>query len=180
MRWRLGLASGLGAAVVAVAVDAAAEPQLNVGVLPGLCLELSEPSDACFALAVRGDVMYGRQGIGDHGVGPALELGTMSFDDIRLAPGVSVQVPLGALQLVLSPGGFVRAADRWDVGPNLRAFIGSRSFNHSGSYVAAFGLSAGVDWGLRDVAERRFVIAAHLDGMWLALPWMALISWLSH
>lgn len=156
-----------------------AEPQANVGLLPGMCLRTGdEAGPACLAFEVQGDVMLGRESASDVGWGPALAVGTYGGDDVRLRTSAGVQLPLEPLQFVVTPGPYLRAAETLEFGAGVRLFVGSRSYNHTGNYIAVFGLVAGVDIGLGDNRERSFVLAAHLDGMWLSLPLVALASWL--
>ncbi len=156
-----------------------ARPQANVGVLPGVCGAFQESAGpVCFHGAVSADVMFGRDSARSWGIGPALQLATAGFDDVRLHVGGSLQVPLADLQLVVSPLPYYRFAPDAEFGAGLRAFIGSRSYNYTADYVAAFGLEAGLDWGFGAARERQVVIAAHLDGMWMAVPIIALVSWL--
>ncbi len=179
-RRSVGTATLLGVGAMVLVSELRASPQLNTGVIPGVSADLAEPSGAELWLSLRGDVMFGRASVNDIGYGPAVELSTASFDDVRASVGGSLQLPLAPLQLVVSGAPYIRLGPRGDVGASSRVFIGSRSYNHSGSYVAAFGLSAGFDAGFGEASERRMLLAAHLDGMWLALPWVMLISWLSH
>lgn len=156
-----------------------AEPQANAGVLPGLCIRAAgDAGPACLALELQGDVMLGRESSADVGWGPQLAVGTHGGSDLRLRAGASVQLPLDRLQLVVTPGPYLRVGEETEPGLAARLFLGSRSYNHTGNYIAAFGLVAGFDAGFGQLGERSIVLGAHLDGMWLSLPLIALVSWL--
>jgi hypothetical protein len=159
--------------------SAAAAPQANIGLLPGLCARArTANSEACFSGALHADVMFGRERANSLGYGPWMQVGTAGFEDLRLYAGGAVQLPVAPVQLVLSGAPYHRIGEVSEPGLGARLFVGSRSYNYGGSYIAVFGLTGGIDWGFGDLKERNVLVAAHLDGMWLAIPVMVLVSWI--
>jgi hypothetical protein len=122
--------------------------------------------------------MFARSSARDVGWGPALEVGTVAFDDLRFRFGPQVQLPFDDLSVVLTPSGYLRIAHRGGSGVAARAFVGTRSYNYGGNYAAAFGVVGGVDWALAGHRERNVMVGLHIDGMWSAIPLIALVSWL--
>lgn len=171
---------GVGAALLvgAWAPSAAADPQWSIGVLTGaagLGRDGSTWSETCWFNGLRGDVLLGRSRSSDFGVGPYVGVSTAGFDDVMPDGGLSVLVPWESfVPLVASVGGFGRLRDG-DFDPGIEGFlfIGSRSYNFHSSYGLATGLSVGLQQSFGDDRERAIIIAAHLDGMLLALPFMA-------
>jgi hypothetical protein len=171
--WPWALAPGALAAALLAAPPAQAKPQWNAAWETAICgagdsLSLNQLG---WCNAVRGDVLFLRDGGRDIGLGPSLRLGTARFEDLRIDAGLSLLLPVSeSFPLVL------------DAGPHLRnlaepgifgsVFFGLRSFNHYGSYEMSTGIAL--------TAERAFVegtpsavwITAHIDGMWLTLPFI--------
>jgi hypothetical protein len=158
--------------------SAAAEPQWHVGLQPALALdtELGELRPA-FQPSAEFDVTWGRERSGDVGVGAGFEVGTWAFQDLRLAPMGHVLLPTGPLDLVVAAG------PAWRVGPDSgpgvsgRLALGYRPFNYSGAYQTGFAVFAGIDEPL-PADSPKWIVGAHLDGMWTALPFIILVSWL--
>jgi hypothetical protein len=101
---------------------------------------------------------------------------TAAFDDARLAGGGSLHLPIDeTFPLVLSTGAFARAFDG-SVKPGVQAqlFFGTRSYNYHADYGIAAGLVAGVDYSFGHANESIFVVAAQIDGLLLALPFLVL------
>jgi hypothetical protein len=136
--------------------------------------------DTVFYGALRGDVLFGRSRDSDLGVGPAVELGTAAFSDVRLTLGPTVFLPIGdVLGLAATPALLARRDDGvTSLGASGRLFAGIRAMNHYGEYSMAGGLVLGFDRDLGDSGETAVVIAAHVDGLVLAVPVMLLVSWL--
>ena len=67
----------------------------------------------------------------------------------------------------------------WRPGVSGWLFFGSRSFNFHSSYVMAGGLLLGVERDLRDPNQSAVVIAAQIDGLVLALPFVLGYEWLA-
>lgn len=147
---------------------------MNAGVVPGI--DWRPDSKVAFDGAVVSDVLFGRTGDTTLGWGPRLELGTRAFDDLRLAAGLSVQLPTDPLAVVVSGHGLLQTNDGAShPGVGGRLFLGVRPYNYYGWYGAAAGLSIGVDHVFSaDVTT--LVVAAHLDAMWLSLPGLVLAN----
>lgn len=159
--------------------SAHAEPQANAAVTAGLAGrgDASELwQDSRFHLGARGDVLFGRTGNEDFGWGPFAE-GMTSWDDVAIGGGVSALLPVHTyLPVVVSAGayGWNGPQGGWEPGVSGQLFWGSRSYNYHGSYVMAGGVSLQGRWGLGDSEERTIIVAAHLDGQVLALPFLFL------
>jgi hypothetical protein len=166
-----GLALGAAAIIGTVSAPAEAKPQWNAGLESGVCgtsgsLGLAKPG---FCNALHGDVLFLRKGSRDFGVGPVLRLGTASFDDLRLDPGVSALLPLfDSFPLVLEAGPQLRNFNQ--PGAFVGAFFGLRSFNHYGHYEMAAGLSIFAEHSFTREAPSSLWITARIDGSWIALP----------
>jgi hypothetical protein len=172
-------APALGALAALIAFPCEAAPQYNAGLLAGAAARgvgSSLWADTVFYGGIRGDVMLGRTAPGDFGAGPYVAVTTAAFDDARLAGGGSLHLPMDdTFPLVLSAGAFARAFDgAVKPGMQTQLFFGTRSYNYHADYVIAAGLVAGVDYSLSDGNESVFVLAAQIDGLLLALPFIIL------
>jgi hypothetical protein len=155
---------------------AQAEPQASVGLVAGVAARgqhsqvFEEPA---FHVGFHGDVLFGRSGTRDFGVGPYLEALSQAFDDVALGGGVSLLLPvLDTFPMVLSVGPYVRVADDdFDAQPGIAStlFFGSRSYDSDG-YVMSFGLVAQARVGLDDRRQSSFVLALQVDTAFLASP----------
>jgi hypothetical protein len=155
-----------------------AAPQWNVGVVAGVCgagedRELWDHT--CFYGGLRGDVLFARERNSDLGFGPYLEVATAGFDDLRVGLGPALLLPIHPyFPLGLSAGGYARNSEHgFEPGVAARLFFGSRSYNFHSTYGMAGGLLAGVDYGLGESKEILFVLGVQLDGLVLALPFLA-------
>jgi hypothetical protein len=163
--------------------EAAAAPKVGTGLALGVAGSSSDGevwSDTHFHGALRADVLWGRDGARDAGLGPALELGTLGFSDARFLAGATAFLPLdGLLSVSLTPAIGART-DRtgWSPVAGARALFGIRVFNHYGAYDLAGGLLAGFDRDLDADGTTAVTIGAQLDGMVLALPFLLLASWI--
>lgn len=157
---------------------AAARPEWHVGIQPALGLEHANGEwRPAFLPSLEADLLWGRDGSGQLALGPALELGTWAFDDLRAAALGEVLLPTGDLDLGLALGPSWRVTDH--PGPALagRVTLGYRPFNYSGAYATGFGVFAGADQPLsKDPAT--WMLGVHVDGMWTALPFVLLASWI--
>ena len=149
----------------------AAKPQWNAGLETGLCGSGSglgfDKLGWCNAL--HGDVLFLRERGRDFGLGPALRVGSVSFDDVRLGAGLSVLLPLfETLPLVLEVGPQLRNLDQ--PGVYGSAFFGMRSFNHYAGYEVAAGLALTAERGFTAGTPSALWLTARIDGSWLALP----------
>lgn len=172
-KWQVAL---LTVAVVSASGTARAEPQANVGLTVGVAGtgEGEYWSDTRFSLGAHGDVLFLRRRNADWGVGPFAEV-LSAMNDLQLGGGGSVLVPVHSdLPIVLSGGGYGRYTDAfgWEPGVSGQVFWGSRSYNFSSWYVMAGGLTVQGRFGLGDSEERSIVVAAHIDGEVLALPFV--------
>lgn len=176
--WRAGLA--LGAVVAVSPAPALAEPQgtaaLTVGVA-GTGDDRAIWDETVFHLGGRGDVLFGRAANTDFGVGPYAEIMSHAFDDFQFGGGASLLLPvIDTFPIVLSAGGYGRAADAVEPGLATAFFWGSRSYNYHSSYVMSGGLLAQFRYGLGDTRETSIVIGAQLDLLVLSLPFVFLAN----
>jgi len=172
---RLGLRPGLAALLAALLLTAPgqAKPQWNAGWETGLCGSGSSLgfSELGWCNALRGDLMLLRERSRDFGLGPALRVGSVSFDDFRLGAGLSVLLPvLESFPLVLEAGPQLRNFDA--IGVYGSVFFGLRSFNHYGNYEMASGLVLTAEHSFTDGTPSALWIVARIDGAWLALPFV--------
>lgn len=170
-----GLWPGLATLVATLflAAPGQAKPQWNAAWETGLCGSGSSLgfSELGWCNALRGDLMLLRERSRDFGLGPALRLGTVSFDDFRLGAGLSVLLPvLESFPLVLEAGPQLRNFDAAGVYGSV--FFGLRSFNHYGHYEMAGGLALTAEHSFSDGTPSVIWITARIDGAWLALPFI--------
>lgn len=168
------------ASLTAVASAAQAEPQANLAATAGVTgvgVQGAWWAETRFHLGARGDVLFGRARNLDWGYGPYGEAMT-SFDDVSVGGGGSVLAPIHPyLPIVMSGGGYERRANgAWEPGVTGQLFWGSRSFNYGSWYVMAGGLSVQMRYGLGSARERSVVLAAHIDGEVLMLPFLFLVE----
>lgn len=161
------------AGALLVSAPSHAHPQWNAGWETGLCGSGSRLGfdELGWCNALHGDLMLLRERSSDFGLGPALRLGTVSFDDFRLGAGLSVLVPVfESFPLVVEAGPQLRNFDQ--VGVYGSVFFGLRSYNHYGSYEMAGGLALSAERSFADGTPSTLWITARIDGLWLALPFM--------
>lgn len=183
--------SGPGRAVLAgvvclslllLSAPAQADPQWNVSWLTGVCGTGSNAywKHTCWFNGLRGDVLFGRSRDADVGVGPFLHVTTAGFKDLRLGGGLTTLLPVHPyFPIGLSVGGYARhSAAGWEPGLSGWFFIGSKSYNYHSSYTMTGGLLVGLNYGLGPTRERTIVIAAQIDGLVLALPFILGYQWL--
>ncbi len=176
MRFIAGLAAALG--TLFLCGSAQADPQWNAGLITGVCGQGADGhywQHTCWFNGLTADVLFGRSRDSDFGLGPYAELTTAGFDDIRPGGGLSALVPWHPIfPMVLSVGGYGRHSDvGWEPGVATYLFLGSRSYNFHSSYGITAGLSLGYQHGLGDTRENAIVIALRLDGLLVALPFIA-------
>jgi len=174
-------AATLGTALT-IAATATADPQGTVGITVGAAGRgygddyFSEPA---IELGARGDILFGRSGPSDFGVGPYVEVVTLGFDELQLGGGASLLWPIiDSAPLVTSVGPYLRAEGLWGVEPGIASsiFWGSRSYNYSAGYVIALGVIAEARFGLGSSRESSFVLGLQLDTAFLASPLIFLID----
>lgn len=185
-RWALGrwLASvgALGAVLLLPAI-ANADPQANIGLRPGIAGvgEGQWWDRTRFHLGLHGDMIFGRSRNADFGVGPYVEVLTQATS-LQSGAGMTVHLPTHSyVPVLLSAGAYERWHPDSGFSPGIagQLFVGSRSYNYHSPYVMAGGLVAQVRYGVGAVEERSIVIAAHLDGQVLSLPFLLLYEALS-
>jgi hypothetical protein len=174
---------GLGLALLAASPPARAEPQASVGLTIGAAGEGFDRhlwQRTAFHLGLHGDVLFGRSSTSDFGVGPYAEIFTHAFDEIQFGGGVSGLFPvLDTFPLILSAGAYGRkGSDKYGLEPGVAGeiFWGARSFNFNSRYVISGGLLTEARIGLGASRETTIVIAAQIDLLLFALPWMFLIT----
>ncbi|WP_437674930.1 hypothetical protein [Sorangium sp. So ce131] len=162
---------------------ARAEPQASAGLTLGVAGTGTERhfwDTTLFHAGVRGDVLFGREGNDDFGVGPYAEVLTHAFDEIQLGAGVSALAPVFDLfPLVVSAGLYGRwSEDGGGLEPGVAAavFWGLRSHNFHSSYGMSNGLLAQMRLGLGASGETAVVLAAQLDVAVLGLPFVLLVN----
>lgn len=172
MTRRLAALAGAAVAVVAATTQQAqAAPPWSVGAEGGICwsgdaLALHHPG---FCGALHADALFLRQRGRDIGVGPALRLGTVRFDDLRLDAGVSVLLPvLDSFAFVLEAGPHLRNFHEPGVYGSL--FFGMRSFNYYSSYEPNAGLVLTAERAFSDGTPSAIWLSARIDASWLMLP----------
>lgn len=177
MPWRKALRHGLVAvAWLATAGRAGAAPQWNAGIETGVCGTGSASfGELGWCHALRADVLFLRDRGDDFGMGPALRLGSVSFDDLRLDAGLSVLVPLfESFPLVLEAGPHL--LDFTQPGAYASAFFGLRSFNHYGSYAMSAGLALTAERAFTTGTPSALWLTARLDASWVAMPFVFLYN----
>jgi hypothetical protein len=169
------------AATLAGARPARAEPQWNASAVTGVCglgTDGAYFSDTCWYNGARADVLFGRTRYSDLSAGPFLGITTAGFDDVRVGGGGTLLLPVTRyLPVGLSFGGHGRHEAGWTPGLSGWLFFGSRSFNFHSSYVMAGGLLLGVEHDLRGPRQNTIVVAAQIDGLVLALPFLMAWEW---
>jgi hypothetical protein len=165
----------MGALVVgAGGARAEAAPQWSASADPGLCVERAERTRWAFCGDLHGDVILGRERERDLGAGPFLEVGTLAFDDLRVAAGASLQVPTwDDLSLVLSAGPLIDQSGQMGLDSSL--FFGIRSYNFHGSYNFAGGVVLGAQHGFGEQESTVVSFGVRVDAFLLAVP--ALLVW---
>jgi hypothetical protein len=170
------------AAVTLAPLRLRAEPQWGTGIEAGVAGPSATTlwGNTKFFGAARVDVLFGRASNRDMGIGPALEIGTVAFSDLRPLVGATALVPLGeVLAVAVTPGAYARLG----AGPTVpglagRVFFGTRPYNYGSRYSLSGGIVLGVDQDLGGDREHACVIAAQVDGLLLALPALLLVGWL--
>lgn len=127
-------------AVLAWGSAARADPQWNLALTLGggaRGVEQRAP-DGVFALGLRGDVMFGAPTPRAARFGPWLSLRSDDVDDLALAGGVALQLPVTVdWPLILSAGGVATVVPDARYGALGRVAFGPRSYNVHASYVMA-------------------------------------------
>ncbi len=149
-------------------------PQINTAFVTGLCGH-GEPhslwSDSAWCNGLRADVLFGRARNSDFALGPYVHVTSAGFWDARYGAGLSWLVPVtGDFPLILSGG----AGGHELEAPALEGwlFFGPRTYNFHALYSLSAGLLLGFQRDLGARSANQFVIAAQIDGLVLALPFL--------
>jgi hypothetical protein len=126
-----------------------------------------------FDSSVVGAAMFGDWRRSSLELGPRLEVGTWSFETIRLALGPSAHLAVEPLSLGLAAHlGYTHDRHGSALGVGARMLLGLRPYNHYGEYTATGGVLVGIDQWF--AGGTSFLIGAELDAMWFSLPFLAL------
>jgi hypothetical protein len=181
---RKGLwASALLVGLLGGSSPAHARPQANTGLVLGVAGRGEEAlwEETVFWGGLHGDLLFGREGNGDLGIGPYLSLHTAAFDDVRPGAGASLLVPIHELvPAIVSAGAFARLGGEAAAGASGRLFLGARSFNYHGAYNLSAGVVIGVDRTFAGPDETVLTVAAQVDGLLFALPFVLAYEALFH
>jgi hypothetical protein len=179
-------AVGLGWLVCATAVltpsSAGADPQANLGLTVGGVLQNAlgpGPSSGAFHFGGRGDVLFLRQRGDQMAIGPYIDAATSSLHDFDAGGGLEWLLPIrDDLPLVLSAGALCRNGEgrSWAPGAEGTVFFGSRSYNFHSWYGLAFGIFAQTRWIPSSPSVADMVFGVQIDGEFLAMPSMLIIS----
>jgi hypothetical protein len=176
-RWRGSVA--IATCLALRSASAQAEPEWTSAVVAGVAgVGHDSAWDATrFYGALRGDALFLRTNRHAFGLGPAVEVATVGFSDVRLIGSATVLCPIGEfLAVTLSPGGFVRSSSQGAVGGfSGRAFFGVRAYGYT-DYALNGGLLVGFDRDLGGPSQSAVVVGAQVDGLVLALPVLFIIS----
>lgn len=158
---------------------AAADPQIAVGVSPGLALRdlRTTGPELAFTLAGRADAIFFRSRSADMGLGPYVDVGTTAFDTLDAGGGATWVVPAFGTAFALSAGALARSAPG-GVTPSAEAslFWGSRSYNFHSVYGPTTGLVATGRYGLGAGEQAEIGLALRLDLAHVALPFVLLVN----
>lgn len=151
-----------------------ARPQVSTGILTGVC-GLGEPgsfwSDTAWCNGLRADVLFGRARNSDFALGPYMQISTAGFWDARYGAGISWLIPVsGDFPLIVSAG----AGGHELEAPALEGFLffGPRAYNFHALYSLSAGLLLGFQRDLGGDERSQLLVAAQIDGLLLALPFL--------
>lgn len=135
-----------------------------------------------FDLGVQVESIYLRDNPSDFGFGPYVQARTDWFDSGEYGGGAVLLVPVGYTFPIWIGGGAFgrRAAGEWAPGANGFVAWGARDFNYESSYAMAFGLVLDVRRHFGDLPGTDVVLAARIDLEVLAIPWIYLVSRITH
>lgn len=179
MRFVLAFVAAFG--LLSSARTASADPEWNLAAQSSLC-GLGEHGKiwqkTAFCGAARADLLFGRARNADFAWGPYASVGTAKFSDLRLGAGLSLLVPTlsGDFPVLFSAG--VLSRNGSDARLSGELFFGLRSHNFHGHYAMASGLVLGTDASLTDNHATTVYVGLHVDGLWLALPFILGYEWL--
>jgi hypothetical protein len=151
-----------------------ARPQINTAFVTGLCGTGDPDSlwdESAWCNGLRADVLFGRARNSDFALGPYAQVSSAGFWDARYGAGLSLLLPItGDFPLIVSAG----AGGHELEAPALEGwlFFGPRSYNFHSLYSLSAGLLLGFQRDLGAGEESQIVVAAQLDGLVLALPFL--------
>lgn len=183
---RVGVATLVACAGLAVCDVAWADPQANLGITTGLALQdVAGPRslDPAFHVGGRADVLFLRSKPGQMALGPYADVATAGFTNVDAGAGLEWLLPVTTdMPLVLSAGAFARNGDgrSWAPGMEGTAFFGSRSFNFHSWYGLTVGLFVQGRWVPDPPATADVVIGLQLDAELFVLPALLLYGALHH
>lgn len=133
-------------------------------------------------LGLRGEVLLGRSGPRDFGLGPWVEARTTWFDGADYGAGAVALLPVDSTTPIwVGAGGFERRRfDAWSPGADLFLGFGSRSYDYHDPYAMVLGATLDVRTLLGSVRQTDVIVCLQLDLEVLAMPAMYLLSRLIH
>jgi hypothetical protein len=157
-----------------VLADPSPRLQLNTAFVTGLC-GIGDPEslwdESAWCNGLRADALFGRARNTDFAIGPYAQISSAGFWDARYGAGLSVLVPVsGDFPLILSVG----AGGHELEAPALEGwlFFGPRAYNFHSIYSVSAGLLLGFQRDLGGDDASQIVVAAQIDGLVLALPFL--------
>jgi hypothetical protein len=180
----VGIFSALLFALLAAGSPARAAPQTSVGLTVGPALtDLRTNPGVELHLGARGDLLLFRRRETDMAIGPYLDVATAAFDTFETGGGVEWLVPLTRdVPAILSAGLLARDAPGvgWGAGAEATLFLGSRSYNFDSVYSLGVGGFLQGRYGIGDSRQADIILGAQIDLEIFALPFIAIVSALSH
>jgi len=170
------------AAAILVPSPAAAEPQASLGLTTGGVLQNAfgpGSSSGAFHFGGRADVLFLRSRGDQMAIGPYIDAATASLHDFDAGGGLEWLLPIrDDLPIVLSAGALCRNGEghSWTPGAEATVFFGSRSYNFHSWYGLAFGLFAQTRWIPSSPTVADMVFGVQIDGEFIAMPSMLIIS----
>jgi hypothetical protein len=155
-------------------LEGSARPQINTAIVTGLCgLGDTESlwGESAWCNGLRADILFGRARNTDFALGPYVQVSSAGFWDARYSAGLSWLIPVsGDFPLILSAG----AGGHELEAPALEGwlFFGPRSYNFHALYSLSAGLLLGFQQDLGAGGANQVVVAAQIDGLILALPFL--------
>jgi hypothetical protein len=162
--------------------SASADPQANLGVTAGWVLQDAfgpGSSSSAFHAGARADVLFLRSRGDQMAIGPYIDAATSSLHDFDAGGGLEWLLPVrDDLPIVLGAGALARNGEghSWAPGAEGTIFFGSRSYNFHSWYELAFGVFAQARWIPSPPAVADLVLGVQIDGEFIAMPSMLIIS----
>jgi hypothetical protein len=172
----------VGVAALGWSSTAAADPQVSIGVTTGWVLQDAfgpGSSSGAFHVGARADVLLLRNRGDQMAIGPYVDAATASLHDFDAGGGLEWLLPIrDDLPIVVSAGALLRNGEGHSWAPGLEGtvFFGSRSYNFHSLYGFALGVFAQTRWIPSPPAVADMVFGVQIDGEFLAMPSMLIIS----